>query len=204
MGALRRRSCPPLVFARTLSRRARHVPSAARRWMALPAADRRGTLRAFAVLLFVEATIRWIRIPRLATSLGLVMGSDTSSQLTSRTFESNTLPSGVMAPDVDDGERRRKATARARPYSPDELSADERLALRATVRVIRHWPFGSGPCLRESLVLGHLLRDRTPELRFGVARSHGRILAHAWVEAGGRPINDPRGVVPLRGPTMDP
>lgn len=48
-------------------------------------------------------------------------------------------------------------------------------------------------CLPRSLVLIHLLRDRSgsAEVRFGVARlAEGGLSAHAWVELDGLPLND--------------
>jgi len=58
-------------------------------------------------------------------------------------------------------------------------------------------------CLARSFALLSLLRayGLDGELRFGVARSNGReIAAHAWVESGGLPLEDPAGLrdlVPL-------
>ena len=48
-------------------------------------------------------------------------------------------------------------------------------------------------CLSRSLVLWHLLRIRgvSAELRLGVSKPiSGRLLAHAWVELDGEPLND--------------
>jgi hypothetical protein len=47
-------------------------------------------------------------------------------------------------------------------------------------------------CLPRSLTLWRLLRSRGIEarLRFGVRTEDGRLDAHAWVEHGGRPLND--------------
>lgn len=118
----------------------------------------------------VEASIRWVRVPRLARVLGVTVGTGSDA-----------------------------FAASARATGSPELTGQERRALDAVLRVIRCWPFGTGPCLRESLVLGHLLRVREPMLRFGVARERGRLRAHAWIEIGDRPINDPQGFVPLRG-----
>ena len=67
-----------------------------------------------------------------------------------------------------------------RPLSPRELRQ-----LRATRWLMRRWPFGAGPCLRESLVVGRLLRGRSPRLKLGIAPDGGGIIAHAWVEVDG-------------------
>jgi hypothetical protein len=57
--------------------------------------------------------------------------------------------------------------------------------LRIARRVADNWPFGTGPCLRASLVEGHLLRRFNPVLRVGADRQEGRFVAHAWLEVGG-------------------
>ncbi len=51
-------------------------------------------------------------------------------------------------------------------------------------------------CLRRSLVLQHLLRRReiAAALRIGVRREDGMLQAHAWVEVGGVPIDEPEGI----------
>jgi hypothetical protein len=56
--------------------------------------------------------------------------------------------------------------------------------LRATDRVMRHWPWGD-TCLRRSLVLGHRLRRLSPVLRLGVRSGDERPEAHAWLELSG-------------------
>jgi len=47
-------------------------------------------------------------------------------------------------------------------------------------------------CLPRSLVLWHMLRRHgsSAELHLGVRRNHGEFIAHAWVEANGRVVND--------------
>lgn len=166
-----------------VARSTRRWPTAAARWARLPWPDRRSTLRAFLVLLLIEATIRQTRIPRLAAALGIEVGSSLG---------------GTSGHDVVGGDRPELA-ARLHAHKTHVLSEGDALALRCTLRVMRHWPFGTGPCLRESLVLGNMLRQRDPILRFGVARTRGRVRAHAWIEVDGRPVNDPQGFVPLRG-----
>lgn len=74
-----------------------------------------------------------------------------------------------------------------------EAPATTTAAVRATQRVLRRWPFGRGPCLRESLVLGHLLRRHEPVLRIGVAGSGADLRAHAWLEVGGHVLGSSRG-----------
>jgi len=55
----------------------------------------------------------------------------------------------------------------------------------------RHGPYAA-TCLRQSLALSWLLRRRglPAEVRVGVGKNDGRVLAHAWVELAGRVIND--------------
>lgn len=47
-------------------------------------------------------------------------------------------------------------------------------------------------CLVRSLALARLLRLEgwDASLQFGVRREHSALEAHAWVEVGGRPVND--------------
>ncbi len=173
------------ALVRDVGRVVLRAPSAARRWTAMPAAERRQTLRALVVLFVLELTIRWIPVPRVAHRLGVTLDGE----------DEGVADSDALAPDA----LRAAATGAAAAYAPHLLTATEQQARRSTFRVIRRWPFGLGPCLRESLVLGHLLRDHSPVLRFGVTRDHGSILAHAWLEVAGRPINDPAGVLPFQG-----
>lgn len=64
------------------------------------------------------------------------------------------------------------------------LSPSDRRRVRAARRVLRHWPFGD-TCLREALVMGHLVRHLHPTLRIGVARIDGALRAHAWLDIDG-------------------
>lgn len=63
-----------------------------------------------------------------------------------------------------------------------------RRRLRLTRRVMRHWPV-SGVCLRYSLVAGRQLRALDPELRVGVGKRDGSVVAHAWLVIGGRSLD---------------
>lgn len=71
------------------------------------------------------------------------------------------------------------------------LTTSERRRVRATRRIMRHWPFGD-TCLRQALVSGSLLRRRSPALVVGVARIDGEIRAHAWLRIDGG-VLDPLG-----------
>jgi hypothetical protein len=83
-------------------------------------------------------------------------------------------------------------TPAAPPTTPAsiELSARSARRLRAADRVVAVWPFCEGPCLRQSLVTAHLLRDERPAVRLGVAGAGSAVRAHAWVEIDGRPLED--------------
>jgi hypothetical protein len=62
--------------------------------------------------------------------------------------------------------------------------------LSAVMKASRYVP-GAGHCLTQALVaktlLGH--QDRNVDVRIGVAKDErGRLIAHAWLEADGKPI----------------
>lgn len=76
----------------------------------------------------------------------------------------------------------------AEPLSATALPLRARRQVRCAARVAAVWPFSKGPCLRRSLVVGHLLRQYDPAVRLGVAGSGDAILAHAWIEIDGRPL----------------
>jgi hypothetical protein len=78
----------------------------------------------------------------------------------------------------------------ARKLPLRELPVRARRQVRCTRRVAGAWPFSNGPCLRRALVLGHLLRSRSPAVRIGIAGSGDSLLAHAWLEVAGRPLED--------------
>ena len=91
---------------------------------------------------------------------------------------------------------------RPRPGASERASApaayEVRRAVAATTFVLRRWPTGD-TCLRRSLVTGHLLRTREPQLRLGVGPGQPSPVAHAWVELpDGRCIGGPSvGMRPL-------
>jgi len=74
------------------------------------------------------------------------------------------------------------------PLDIAELPAQARMHLRSAHRVAGAWPFSKGPCLRRSLVAGHLLREHHPAIRLGVIGSGDELSAHAWLEVDGRPL----------------
>jgi hypothetical protein len=82
------------------------------------------------------------------------------------------------------------------PFSRTEVRQ-----LNAVRRVMRHWPstsgvWGSGTCLRESLLAGYFLRNRHPVMRVGGGLVDGNTTFHAWIEVSG--VNTgAEGFVPL-------
>jgi hypothetical protein len=76
------------------------------------------------------------------------------------------------------------------PSSPmtDELRLDDvdRARVRAVLIVMRRWPWGArGPCLRQALVAGRMLRHRHPRLALGAGRDERGAFAHAWLVMDG-------------------
>jgi hypothetical protein len=91
------------------------------------------------------------------------------------------------------------------PADKPQLTRWQAGQLRTLVPVAAHWPLADGPCLRQALVAGHILRHHHPVLRLGVAPGTTEVQAHAWVEVGGVLVGDSRGFIPLindrdRGP----
>jgi len=62
----------------------------------------------------------------------------------------------------------------------------------AWTKIAAHYVPGAVGCLPSSLALAAQLRRRgiPCELRIGAQPADGTLKAHAWVELGGRPIND--------------
>lgn len=131
------------------------------------------TVRVILTAFAVEIAVRMVSLPRLVRWLGFTLA----------TSEGETRPgpvTGTPPPAFDPVERRR---------------------VRAVRKVMRHWPFGRGACLRQALLLGHLLRARHPVLHLGVkawSRGGGReMTAHAWVHVSGCTIGGAEGFLPL-------
>ena len=83
------------------------------------------------------------------------------------------------------------------PPAPLNLSRWQLGQLRTLLPLAQRWPFADGPCLRQSLVAGHILRQHDPILRLGVATEHNSVQAHAWVEVGGVVVGETSGYLPL-------
>lgn len=91
---------------------------------------------------------------------------------------------------------------------PGTFAVPQRLRQRArrARSLMRRWPFARGTCLREALVVGHVLRQLEPVLRIGVGQRAGTITAHAWLEVGGEQVGARHGYRPLdiSGPAAKP
>lgn len=124
-------------------------------------------VRCVALAALVEVAVRLAPLPRAARLMGLALDF-----------------SEPMA-----------APSSAAP-SP-RLSAREERDVRATLRVMRRWPFTSSACLRQALVLGHVLRGRRPVLRLGVGGADDRVTGHAWIEVEGTSIGADDAYLPL-------
>jgi hypothetical protein len=111
-------------------------------------------------MVFVEALVRWVRLPRLAELLRV--------RLDLRPVQPGLEPPAELA----------------------RLSPRARRQLRCTWRIAARWPFSAGPCLRRSLVAAHLLRSSNASVRIGWALRPGEPLAHAWLEIDGHPFED--------------
>lgn len=69
----------------------------------------------------------------------------------------------------------------------DVLDSRERSVVEAVEFVVKARPV-DGRCLRRAMMLGWLLRSRSPVLRIGVEREAGVVSAHAWIEIDGQPV----------------
>jgi Transglutaminase-like superfamily len=86
----------------------------------------------------------------------------------------------------------------APPALSDRPFGNRAAEMRMLRRVLPHWRFHwATPCLREALVSGILLRHRGPNLRLGVARRDGEVVAHAWVEVSGHSLGADSGFTTL-------
>ena len=143
------------MSASILWRRVRAVGDVAQRM----AIEMVSTVYAVVVLALVEATIRWVPLPRLSSLLGCPVELSPST-------------SGPVIP------------------SSHELGRRARRELRCTQRVADAWPLSRGPCLRRALVGGHLLRRLGTSIRLGTYDDGESLVAHAWLEIEGRPLED--------------
>jgi hypothetical protein len=131
----------------------------------LAPADIPALLSVGATAVVVEVGLRVTTLPRLARLLGCPLA------LEERSWEADPADAGPLA-------IRRLPAASAR-------------RVRATRRILRHWPFGD-TCLRQALISGAQLRRLHPTLHVGVAKSAGEVRAHAWLVIDGA-VLDPLG-----------
>lgn len=117
-------------------------------------------LRGLLTVALVECGLRCMALPRLARLLGTPLSLESS---------------------MSDKSARQ---------TPSDLTLPARSIRRiaAARRVLRHWPFGD-TCLRQALVIGHLLRGLGPTLHIGVAKVEDQVRAHAWIMVEGTMID---------------
>lgn len=77
------------------------------------------------------------------------------------------------------------------------VTRQEAQRLRVLQRVMPRWPFCEGPCLRQALVAGRILRRHHPRLRLGVAVEGSGVVAHAWLEVADTTIGYDGAFLPL-------
>lgn len=76
------------------------------------------------------------------------------------------------------------------PFDIATLPGAAQRQIECTNRVADAWPFSDGPCLRRTLVAGRLLRRHDPSIRVGLRGGTSGMVAHAWLEIDGRPLED--------------
>jgi len=79
---------------------------------------------------------------------------------------------------------------------PKKETIDSRRYAELTARMVRtavHHGVGHPSCLEESLAVWWLLGRRgiASQLRIGIKKDSPKFEAHAWVELGGAPLNEP-------------
>ena len=89
------------------------------------------------------------------------------------------------------------SSALATPVGGAVLRTGERRRLSALTRIAPHWPLCDGPCLRQALAAGHILRRHAPVLRIGAALDDRALRAHAWLEVDGATVGSAPGFEPL-------
>ncbi|HWE67192.1 MAG TPA: lasso peptide biosynthesis B2 protein [Acidimicrobiales bacterium] len=106
--------------------------------------------------------------------------------------------SRLMGVPLDSTNARSPVRAEPDPDGPSDRLTRWQAGQLGTLGVVApRWPFADGPCLRQALVTGHILRRAHPVLRLGVAPSADAFLAHAWVEVAGGTIGSSPEYLPL-------
>lgn len=131
----------------------------------IPPAQWPGLLRTVCLVAFVEVGLRTVRLPRVARWLGVPLA---------------------------DGDDRVPTAPRDGAHGPSApLALDQReLAGVRDARRVLSAPGVDGTCLRQALVVGHVVRRRAPRLVLGVAKRDGTVAAHAWIEVEGWVVDD--------------
>ncbi|MBD8078930.1 lasso peptide biosynthesis B2 protein [Cellulosimicrobium arenosum] len=123
-----------------------------------------GLVRTAGLVVAIEIGVRTARLPRVSGWAGVPLA------------DAPPTPASSATPATD------------RP-APLELSVRERVGVEDARRVLSV-PGVDGTCLRQSLLVGHVLRRRAPRLVLGVAKRGGAVAAHAWIEVEGWTIDD--------------
>ncbi len=123
-----------------------------------------GLVRTAVLVASIELGLRTVRLPRVARWVGVPLAEAVAEPVPG--------PSAATAEPV-----------------PLDLSPRERAGVQDARRVLSA-PGVDGTCLRQALVVGHVLRRRSPRLVLGVAKRDGAVAAHAWVEVQGWTVDD--------------
>ena len=104
-----------------------------------------------------------------------------------RLFDQRSFGAALVA-----GESSTRAVDSAGSAETVAPSLDELTRIGSLVNCAAHRVLPAGNCLTRSLYLQWLLARRgvPTDLRIGVQLSDGQLLAHAWVEYAGHPLND--------------
>jgi len=132
-------------------------------------------------MLVAEIGVRTVPLPRLGRFFGAPLSTSQHEPLSTLRGDRISSPTGALegveARGEPDGERFVGSSA------PMDAGALRRLKVLGVIAP--RWPFCKGPCLRQALVAGRILRGRQPRLRIGVAVEGSDVMAHAWLEVDG-------------------
>ncbi|WP_165372808.1 lasso peptide biosynthesis B2 protein [Pengzhenrongella frigida] len=135
----------------------------------------RGTVQLVRLALWsvlIEVGLRVAPLPRLVRFVGVTLGDGPAAD--------GPAQGGASLPEEA-----------SPPGTTLPLTAVERQGVLDAHRILRRGPFAD-TCLRRALLVGHVLRPYAPVLHIGVAKSDGRVTAHAWLVADGVNL-DPTG-----------
>lgn len=138
----------------------------ARRFPRIPVSEWPELFACLGIAAVVEIGLRTTTLPRLARLMG--------------------TPLSVAESDGGATEPTKADEAQERFVLPESAQRQ----VRATLRILRHWPFRD-TCLRQALISGQRMRRHGPRLHVGVAKVDGELRAHAWLVIRGGVV-DPR------------